>query len=174
LSPDRDDLQSTAYVALVEAAHTFDPARNINFATYARHRIRGALQDYRRRARVPGWRDDTDQAPTFRRLGAGAELHGWVIGKQPLPPIGEKLETSEAVEFWLRRLPRPHAMACRLIYIEGKSQDEAAVQVGCSKSYFSRLHREAITWLIREYRAVCAQEEESPSQPWDHDQECLS
>ena len=43
-----DELKSTAYLALVEAARTFDPARNVNFATYAQHRIRGALLDSQR------------------------------------------------------------------------------------------------------------------------------
>ena len=61
------------------------------------------------------------------------------------------IESPDAVEDWLSHLPRAHAAACRLIYIDGKSQDEAAAEVGCSKSYLSRLHREAVTWLIRKY-----------------------
>ena len=43
---DPDELRSTAYLALVEAARTFDLSREVNFATFARHRIRGALRDY--------------------------------------------------------------------------------------------------------------------------------
>ena len=59
------------------------------------------------------------------------------------------MESTEAVEKWIRRLPRAQAAACRLIYLHGKSQDEAAELVGCSKSYMSRLHREAIARLIQ-------------------------
>ena len=43
-----DELQSVAYLALVEAAQSFDPSRNVNFATFARLRIQGALLDLRR------------------------------------------------------------------------------------------------------------------------------
>ena len=85
-----------------------------------------------------------------------------VLGIEPEPPVGTWIESTEAVEFWLRRLPKAHAAACRLIYIHGKSQDEAATEVGCSKSYLSRLHREAINWLIREYhQAGAAQDDHS-------------
>ncbi len=35
-----EELQSTAYLALVDAARTFDPTRNVGFGGFARHRIR--------------------------------------------------------------------------------------------------------------------------------------
>lgn len=41
----RDDLVSAGSAALVLAARTWDPARGVPFAPYARHRIRGALLD---------------------------------------------------------------------------------------------------------------------------------
>jgi DNA-directed RNA polymerase specialized sigma subunit len=63
------------------------------------------------------------------------------------------MERTEMVESFLRRLPRVHAKACRFIYIDGKSQDEAAALLGCSKSYLSRLHRAALDWLIRDHAA---------------------
>ena len=44
----RDDLKSAAYFALVQAAQSFDPGRNVSFATFARHRIQGAIFDLRR------------------------------------------------------------------------------------------------------------------------------
>ncbi len=56
------------------------------------------------------------------------------------------------MEDWLSRLPRAQATACRLIYIDGKSQEEAAEVVGCSRSNLSRLHQNAITWLFEEFR----------------------
>ena len=43
-----DELQSVAFLALVEAAQSFDPSRGVNFATFARLRIWGALCDCRR------------------------------------------------------------------------------------------------------------------------------
>jgi len=149
-----EELQSAAYMALVEAALTFDPARKVNFATYARHRIRGALRDYRRLVLADGWKGDPAHRPVFERFCGNIEEHGRVLGVEPPSPIGSELESTEAVEKWLRRLPRAQAAACRLIYLHGKSQDEAAALVGCSKSYMSRLHREAIARLIQDYHAA--------------------
>ena len=154
---EHDELEATAYMALVEAAQSYDPARNVHFATYARHRIRGALRDTLRFCFCGGWRGEVGEAPVFQQLAMYGDLHGWVIGKQPPPLTGAALEAIEVVESYLRRLPRVHAQACRFIYIDGKSQDEAAALLGCSKSYLSRLHRDAIDWLIRD--RVCGPSE---------------
>ncbi|MFI5456310.1 MAG: sigma-70 family RNA polymerase sigma factor [Isosphaerales bacterium] len=159
---EREDFEATAYLALVEAARTFDPARKVNFATYARHRIRGALQDYQRLLMSEDWRGDRAISPIFTSLGEDTEAHGKVLGIEPERPIGTEVESTEAVEEWLRRLPRAHAVACRHIYIHGKSQDEVAALVGCSKSFLSRLHREAISWLIQDYQAARAGQERDP------------
>jgi len=159
LPAEYEELLSAAYLALVEAAQTFDPVRNVNFSTYARHRVRGALQDYRRFLVAADWRGDKSRAPVFRPLKSTAELHGWVIGKQVPPPVGEEIEAIEAVEFWLRRLPPLQARVCRLIYIDGLSQDEVATVVGCSKSNISRLHNQAIAEIVRVFQAAHARRE---------------
>jgi RNA polymerase sigma factor (sigma-70 family) len=150
LPGENDEMESTAYLALVEAAQTFDPSVSVNFATYARYRICGALRDLRRLIVSAGWRGDPAHLPIFQKLGNDVEKYGQVIGINPDRPVGTDIEATEAVEDWLRRLPRAHSAACRLIYIDGKSQEEAAAIVGCSKSYISRLHQEAMTWLIHE------------------------
>jgi RNA polymerase sigma factor (sigma-70 family) len=150
-----EELEAAAYMALVEAALTFDPSRKVNFATYARYRIRGAIRDYRRLILSEGWRGDPAHRPVFETLRRNSEELGRVLGSEPDRPVGAELESTEAVERWLRRLPRTQAAACRLIYLHGMSQDEAAAFLGCSKSYMSRLHREAIARLIHEYHAAC-------------------
>jgi RNA polymerase sigma factor (sigma-70 family) len=162
-----DELQSTAYMALVEAAQTFDPTRNVGFGTYARHRIRGAIRDFQRLIYSGGSRAARAQRPVFQVLRKFDEDNGEVLGIEPEPPVGTWLEATEAVEYWLKRLPKAHAVACRLIYIHGKSQDQVASEVGCSKSYLSRLHREAITWLIRDYHETRANRAEDSCQVTD-------
>jgi RNA polymerase sigma factor (sigma-70 family) len=151
---EREELESAAYMALVEAALTFDPSRKVNFATYARYRIRGAIRDYRRLVLSEGWRGDPAHRPVFETLRGNSEELGRVLGSEPDRPVGAEIESIEAVERWLRRLPRAQAAACRLIYLQGMSQDEAAAFLGCSKSYMSRLHRGAIARLIDEYHAL--------------------
>ena len=64
-------------------------------------------------------------------------------------PVGAMSESIEAVEEWLSRLPAIHAWTCRLIYVYGMSHDEAADQLGYSRSYLFRLHTEALSELVR-------------------------
>ena len=40
-----DDLQSYAYIGLLEAQKRFNPSYNVPFSTYARYRVRGAMLD---------------------------------------------------------------------------------------------------------------------------------
>jgi len=147
---EKDELYSTAMLALVEAAQSFDPTRKVSFATFARHRIRGALRDFQRLVGSAETGEIRNASPMVSPLGRDLEQYGQVLGIRPADPVGLEIESRDAVEGWLRRLPRAHAAACRMIYLEGKSQTEAAAAVGCSPSYLSRLHSESITWLIRE------------------------
>jgi RNA polymerase sigma factor (sigma-70 family) len=148
---ERDEIRSTAYMALVEAARTFDPARKVNFATYARHRIRGALRDYLRFMLKTRGRGENIFCPQFERLHLGLEWHGRVMHLTPQKPVDARIESIDDVESWLRRLPKTHALACRMIYMSGKSQEEVAALLGLSKSYLCRLHNEALRWLIEDF-----------------------
>jgi hypothetical protein len=62
---DGDEYRSAALLALVEAAQSFDPSRNVKFATFARFRIWGALRDTQRRLIASGFRFHPDLAPKF-------------------------------------------------------------------------------------------------------------
>lgn len=41
----KDDLASAGIIGLIEAYHRYDPAKKVNFKTYAEYRIRGAILD---------------------------------------------------------------------------------------------------------------------------------
>src|SRR5205807_753874 len=56
----KDEFESAACLALVEAARSYDPSRNIRFATFARFRIRGALMDVGRVMGLSGWEADRE------------------------------------------------------------------------------------------------------------------
>ncbi len=94
-----------------------------------------------------GWRGDAERAPGVSSLGESTEEQGHILGGEPDSPVGSELEAVEAVEVWLRKLPSKHAVACRQIYLHGKTQGEAAEIIGCSKSRLSYLHKEAIGML---------------------------
>ncbi len=162
---ERNELQSTAYLALVEAARTYDPEQNVNFATYARRHIEGALRACTRFWLGAGWRGDEKFRPIFQDLGRNADLHGQVIGMRPELPVGEMSESVEVVEEWLTQLPTVHAWACRLIYVYGMSLGEAADQLGYSKSYLSRVHKEALSELVRQQSSAHARTERASSLP---------
>jgi RNA polymerase sigma factor (sigma-70 family) len=152
-----DELQAEAYAALVEAAQSFDPEHGANFAIYARPRILGALRDYRRFLFHAGWRGGGDESPVFERRRITDDLPGRVLGKEPDTPVGQGLDQPIAlVESILRLLSRSEAMACRLIYVEGKTYHETAEALGCSKVEVWRLHSEAMDWLRRSYQEALA------------------
>ena len=139
-----EEFESAALMALVEAAQSFDPERNVKFATFARYRIWGALRDVQRGLVTAGWRGDLENAPKVSSLSYEAEENGRVLGSEPDAPIGQEVESTEFVENAIRKLPAKHAAACRAIYLEGKTQGEAAEVVGCSKSRLSYIHQEAL------------------------------
>jgi RNA polymerase sigma factor for flagellar operon FliA len=111
----RDELRSAAYLALVEAAQSFDSSRNVDFATFARHRIEGALRNVRRHeirsasCRTPAMTRDV--GIVTRDLESGS----WVLGATPAEPVGSHLEELELVQTWIRKLPRLQSQAFRHI-----------------------------------------------------------
>lgn len=142
-----DDFRAAASLALVEAAQAFDESRGVDFSTFARHRIRGALIDARRNLLCDGWRGDLSLAPRFEPLGPAAEARGRVFGSTADDPIGSEMETEDDVAFCLSRLSPRQATAFRHIYLDGKTQEEAAELDGCSKASMCRLHRDALERL---------------------------
>ena len=128
----------------MEAAQSYDATHNVKFSTFARYRIWGALRDVQRGLITAGWRADLENAPNLNSLTLDAEEYGCVLGAEPDRPVGEEHESNEFVESCFKKLPAKHAEACRQIYIHGKSQSEAALAVGCSKSRLSYLHKEAL------------------------------
>lgn len=142
-----DEFESAAHLALVEAAQAYDSSRDVDFATYARHRIRGALMGVQRDLFAEGWRGDVDGLPKFQPFEHDSEEHGRVVGVRADRPVGAALETAETVENWLNKLPGLHSAAFRHIYFEGKSKSEAAALVGCSNASMSRIYHETLAWL---------------------------
>lgn len=145
---DWEEYESAACMALVEAAEAFKPDRHVKFSTFASRRIFGALKDVRRRKRTKSLLVcDGGPAIELSELAHDPELHGRVLMTEPMEEVGWDLECTEAVESWLRKLPRGHAAACREIYLHGKTHAEAAEAVGLSPSRVTYIHQEAIAML---------------------------
>ena len=149
----KDEFESAACLALVEAARSFDPSRNIKFATFARFRIRGALVDVGRGMGLAGWEDELEDAPGLFSLTPYNEEHGSVLIAVAPPPVGTEFDDIDTVEHWLKKLPKKHATVCRLYYLHGKTQAEIADGLGCSQAEVTRLHKKAIEFLAEPYDA---------------------
>ncbi len=147
----RDEFESAACLALVEAARSYDPDRNIKFATFARFRIRGALVDVGRGMMLPGFEDDIEDAPDVVTLTPFNEEHGSVLVAVEPPPVGAEHDDFDAVEHILRKLPKKHAAICRLHYLYGKTQAEIGRTMGCSQSEVARLHKKSLNLLAEPY-----------------------
>jgi RNA polymerase sigma factor (sigma-70 family) len=153
---DLNEMRAEAYAALVHAARLFDPDYGVDFSIYARPRIRGALLNYCRSALWERPRIDAMELPLFMGLRRSDDFAGWVIGKRPDPLPGQEIESVDAIESLIRHLPRTQAVACRSLYIEGKSPHEAAEALGYSGGYLSRLHGDAIRTLRRDHGEALA------------------
>jgi len=160
-----DDFQSTAFLALVEAAQSFDSSRGVGFASFARHRIWGALCDLRRefinKVQRGGGEVETVLTNLSKRYRTNSQM---VIGVKPDDPVGSKLESLDTFENWIGQLSRLQAEAFRHIYLDGKTQKETAALVGCSKWWLNRIHSEG----LRSLQETCQlQTTHAPSEPED-------
>ena len=141
------DYDSAALLALVEAAIKFDPLRNVQFATYARFRVLGALRDVRRKFAKEGYPRELPNVPRAFHYIPGPYERGLLMMTSPETPVDEVVASIEQVEHWLNTLPARHARACREIYLNYRSQEQLAAEFGCAKSRISNLHAQAMDIL---------------------------
>ncbi len=149
----RDEIDSAALMALVEAAQAFNPRRGVKFPTFARLRIMGALCDIRRYLHNKGYPRQLPNVPRSFHFVPGAEESALLMLTSPDGPVGAEVEATEQVEHWLRALPTRHAQACRELYIRDRNQGQAAEAIGCVKSRVCTLNTEALD-LLRSSPAV--------------------
>ncbi len=147
----QEDMEAEAFAALVDAARTFNPGRGVDFSVHARPRITGALRDYKRFLFHAGFRGQFSKSPVFRSHSITDDTRGTFLGIEADAPPGREIDCRDSVEDILRRLPRTEAMACRSLYVEGKSAEETARELGCSRGHLSRLHNGALERIRRVY-----------------------
>lgn len=141
-----DDLVGWGELGLVDAASRFDPARGVQFRTFAHHRIRGAILDGLRRE--PGadgcWttedfaRHDADadgDETTYGRTAAGAACPERLAY---LAEIRAALDRASSVLSPLERALLEHR------YVDDQPIERLAKRLGFSKSWLSRVHTRAL------------------------------
>lgn len=131
-SVDRDELLSAGFAGLVEAAHRYRPDRGAAFATYAYHRVVGAMRDELRAPSAGGQEalaetvEDPDPAPDAR-----------LAAREALATLDREI----------RALPSRERELVERCYLGGLSLRTAAAELGLSTSRASRLRRRALATL---------------------------
>lgn len=157
-----DDLIAFGFGGLLEAQRRFDPARGVRFQTFAYHRVRGAMLDgVRKMADLPRRAHERLQGPgqgtptaapnpldrAFTRMSATLSTANVLQGRFGDETPEAVLLKNESVARLLQALPRlspRQRVLVRGFYFEGRSIDGMAQELGISKSWASRLHRNAL------------------------------
>ncbi len=157
-----DDLIAFGFGGLLEAQRRFDPARGVQFQTFAYHRVRGAMLDgVRKMADLPRRAHERLQAPAeitptafptaldraFTRMSAALStatvLQGTFGNESPEAALLKNESVARLLQALPRLSPRQRVLV-RGFYFEGLSIDAMARDLGISKSWASRLHRAAL------------------------------
>ena len=172
-----------ATVGLIEATDRYNPVRGVEFRTFARHRIRGAVFDGLRQLCESGHalpRSDLDRSESLDDedgdpleafvtwtigLGIGQLLDGMSLpdpASHPLTPYAE-LERDQARELLIQAidlLPERERLVLAMHYFQHIPFTELAKLLRVTKGRVSQLHKQGIVRLracLREYMtgAVC-------------------
>lgn len=161
----RDEMESAALVALVEAARTFDPGRNVRFPTFLRKRLYGALLDTRRQMCQSAMRwDDRDmddatdwvRTKTFSNLSAEevVDFEERIIDGSGYGDHAAMHDIQDQLRTEFRHLPSRHREVMDGIYLRNLTFDDLADSLGCSKTRLIAVHRESIDLLIETNRKM--------------------
>jgi RNA polymerase sigma factor for flagellar operon FliA len=150
LPPDleRKDVQGWAELGLVEAAHSFDPSRRVQFTTFAYYRIKGAIYDGLRKM---GW------YPKGRYRQMRFEMNA----NEQLRDASSELRQSTSPEAQLQELKSltSNLMSCYMLSLESLPQEPVCEnQISAEEAVIrsqqrSRL-RQALTQLPEMNRRV--------------------
>lgn len=126
-----EDCFSEGLLALIKSVDDFKPALGVPFAAYARIRVKGAMLDL---LRGHSRNRRNDDAADLNRLFAIASTGGDAFSQEMFAEI---LRASA-------RLDGKERKVIESLYIEGKTRDETADQIGVSPSRISQLHARAL------------------------------
>lgn len=141
LRRDVGDLESAALMGLMQAAISFDPARNATFLTHARNRMNGAMLDELRSQELTGYRRCDEGPPVIERATAR-------LPSTHESPVGWELESQEWVE-WMTACLTPHERhVIRSYYLRaGVGLAVAGAELGLCESRVSQMRSAGLAYL---------------------------
>lgn len=159
----KDEFESEALLALVEAANTFDPSYNVQFKSFASIRIKGALTTFRRKmtqSRLVSTPDEENQTGeerpkewTHTKASSNLSpnevaeyLHKQEIATYSIDQL-EAMGALEELKQYIKRLPKRHRAVISAFYVERRDADEIASDTKYTKERLRAIHREAINMI---------------------------
>ena len=129
-------------IGLLQALRSFDPDRGINFVTFARLRIRGAVYDELRRAHPMG--------RAALRHGVSVESRSDEIEQvDHSSPDAGLLRQEQSAHLYeaVAALPPKLRFVVNGYYFNGRMVKDLAVDLGVSAPWVSKMHAEALSHL---------------------------
>lgn len=170
-SDDWPDYVQNASIGLIEAMESFDPARGVPFAAFARQRVRGAVFNGLRALaaahvahqhgivadRRDSLLEDENADPVERlirlvsSLGLGYALGAAVEAEHVVVPTpydeAVKQQLRERVHGHLARIPERERLVLELHYLQHMAFIDIAQALELTKGRISQLHRQALERL---------------------------
>jgi RNA polymerase sigma factor (sigma-70 family) len=154
---DREDLEQAGFLGLLDACARFDASAGAKFSTYASLRVRGAIVDWLRQARLTGkagreviWAMSIESPLPGREKGIVSDG----IAEQRGPTEAENsLEAAELFEVLSRGLSRRELRIAVARYLDGRSVPQIARRLRLTQSRVYQLMRGIDDQLMQAARA---------------------
>ncbi len=156
-----EDWLSVAYVALCEAARTFDPTKGIAFTTHAGHRINGAFLDVGRLQKIKGYRKRGEQTnvPTVGYLGYHHEERSDLDREPALATHDDvaDVDSFDDVYQLTRNLPTQERRVLRMLFTRANCQGYPGIarELGVHPSRVGQIVASAIRTLREQMGSTC-------------------
>ena len=161
---DKEDLQQSGIIGLLEAQRNYDPDKGCSFLTYSFSWIRNSMLG------ELGFRDSKRYRPPQPLLSLDAPISEEAsdtlldsideqLADPNFVPFDEKIcdeetrsETAQAVRKAIDRLPHARQReAITRVYLQGQSRQQAAADMNIGTSYLYQLNKAAITRLRNDH-----------------------
>lgn len=166
-----DDLINAGYIALVNAAGTFDASAGGSFVTWLTYHLKTAFCDTFGIRTEKGRRDPLNNAVSLDAPLSADDPDGATLGdtipseEDAFAAIDEddyQQSLRRALEYAISSLPPKHADTIRRRYFGGESQGSIAESFGISTTAVSQMQRKALREIRKNKKAMYRLKEFSP------------
>jgi len=134
-----DDLAGYAQIGFLKAYHTFDPSKDIKFATYSSRCMINEILMFLRRNKKHAYIDSLDRILITDGNGNGITLREIIPSDENIEDEVELSMISTSVKDFVFSLPERDRLIIIMKFEEGKTQAEIGNALGISQSYISRI-----------------------------------